>query len=317
LSAEAPKHPLRPDSSPEDYVTFYRLVGESQLEEAYYAKHSYALARHHLLSGLLRRHARKGEHLVDIGCASGYYSVRYVAAGGTALGVDIAQSSVDLAAARARRAGVEERCRFVTGDVRDLPVESASCDVVLATEVLEHVREQRESLAEMARVLRPGGTLVVSSPGAFDSLGTRDRMRLRNARDPEEGAVTVERLSQNEGIESFGIPHDSYFHDAFTFRGLQALVPPTLEIESLRSLWFVPPRTVTWFHLILDAISRRTGGRLHAPYDATPPAAGAPIEIPGPHGEVRAMMDWTRAMWRVPRVNQGGIGVLLVARRRG
>ena len=50
------------------------------------------------------------------------------------------------------------------GDLHDLPVDSGSFDVVLCTEVLEHVSRPENVLAEMARVLRPGGELVATVP---------------------------------------------------------------------------------------------------------------------------------------------------------
>jgi SAM-dependent methyltransferase len=49
-------------------------------------------------------------------------------------------------------------------DVTDLPVESETIDVVLCTEVLEHVPRPIEALIEMGRVLRPGGTALLSAP---------------------------------------------------------------------------------------------------------------------------------------------------------
>lgn len=52
----------------------------------------------------------------------------------------------------------------VFGDASRLPVRSSSVDAVLMLEVLEHLREPREALVEAARVLRPGGRLLLSIP---------------------------------------------------------------------------------------------------------------------------------------------------------
>jgi SAM-dependent methyltransferase len=311
-----PTHPLRPDESSADYLDFYRRIGAAQLEETYYTRHGYAVARYHLLFGLLASQAEAGSHLLDVGCASGYYAVRYALRGGRVTGTDVADASLQLASRRAQQAGVTDRCRFVPGDLRSLPFEDESFDCVLLTEVLEHVREQREALAEVTRVLRPGGILVLSSPGALDGLPTRRRIALRNASTPEEAGVEVPRLGQSDTVAAAGIEHEPYFHDAFTLPSVRALVPPELEVLRLKGLLFVPPRAVSYGFLISEALRRRMpGGRKRNP----PPLADQGselVEIPEPYAEVHALMSWTRLCWRVPGLREAGVGVLLVGRRR-
>jgi SAM-dependent methyltransferase len=62
------------------------------------------------------------------------------------------------------------------GDVCALPFPDASFDLVLATDVVEHVDDDRRALAEIARVLAPGGAVLITVP-TFPSLwGTQDRI---------------------------------------------------------------------------------------------------------------------------------------------
>lgn len=56
-----------------------------------------------------------------------------------------------------------------TGDIRALPLADASVDLLLATDVIEHVDEDKQAVAEILRVLRPGGTALITVP-AFPSL---------------------------------------------------------------------------------------------------------------------------------------------------
>lgn len=53
---------------------------------------------------------------------------------------------------------------FLEGDLRNLPLENASCDTVILTQVLEHVDDTQKSISEVNRVLKSGGTLIVSAP---------------------------------------------------------------------------------------------------------------------------------------------------------
>jgi SAM-dependent methyltransferase len=59
---------------------------------------------------------------------------------------------------------------MAVGDALDLPFASASFDRVIAAEVLEHVPDDRRALSELARVLRPGGTMAVTVPRWFPEL---------------------------------------------------------------------------------------------------------------------------------------------------
>ena len=161
---------LQPDANSPDFETFYDRIGAAQLEERYIAENEYAVARIHLVLDWLLPVARRGGRLLDIGCASGYYSVAFARAGGYATGVDISKASVRIAQRRAEAEGVADRCEFLHGDMRSLPIDDRLYDAVVMVEVLEHVREQEDAVAEAIRALRPGGILVLTTPHALDEL---------------------------------------------------------------------------------------------------------------------------------------------------
>jgi len=83
------------------------------------------------------------------------------------------------------------------GDVRALPFEDASFELVLATDILEHVADDGLALSEIARVLKPGGRMLITVP-AFDSLwGLQDEVahHLRRYRlPPIKSAVETDGL---------------------------------------------------------------------------------------------------------------------------
>jgi SAM-dependent methyltransferase len=60
----------------------------------------------------------------------------------------------------------------LVGDARNMPLSDASIDVVLITQVLEHIPEPIAVISEIRRVLKPGGTLLLSVPSIFPQHGS-------------------------------------------------------------------------------------------------------------------------------------------------
>jgi len=105
--------------------------------------------------------AAAGRTVLDVGCGTGYGTAAMAAAGAAhCTGVDVDADAVAQAGKRFGAANVA----FARGDATSLPFEDASFDLVTCFEVIEHVGEQRAVIAELARVLRPGGMMLISSP---------------------------------------------------------------------------------------------------------------------------------------------------------
>ncbi len=101
---------------------------------------------------------RSGAVLVDAGCGGGLLAPHVAGLGYRHVGVDLGRLGLVTAA----RHGVTP----VTGDVAALPLASGVADVVVAGEILEHVPDLPATVAELCRVLRPGGLLVVDTVNA-------------------------------------------------------------------------------------------------------------------------------------------------------
>ena len=93
---------------------------------------------------------------LDAACGTGRHARHLADRGHAVVGVD--GSPEMLARARAQ---VPDAC-FSQGDLRDLPLPSGAFDLVVCSLAFDHVADLREPVAELARVLRPGGRLVVS-----------------------------------------------------------------------------------------------------------------------------------------------------------
>lgn len=99
-----------------------------------------------------------GALVLDAACGTGRHAAWLAAEGFRTVGVDLTGAMVRRAAARAPRAS------FVHGDLGALPISSGSVDAAVCSLALCHVPELVPALLELARVLRPGGRLVVSDP---------------------------------------------------------------------------------------------------------------------------------------------------------
>jgi 2-polyprenyl-6-hydroxyphenyl methylase/3-demethylubiquinone-9 3-methyltransferase len=99
--------------------------------------------------------ASPGALLVDAGCGGGLLAPHVRAKGYRHLGVDLGRPALRQAAGQ----GVTP----VNGDVTALPLASAAAEVVAAGEILEHVTDLSGTVAEICRVLRPGGLVVLDT----------------------------------------------------------------------------------------------------------------------------------------------------------
>jgi 2-polyprenyl-6-hydroxyphenyl methylase / 3-demethylubiquinone-9 3-methyltransferase len=102
--------------------------------------------------------ARPSMVLVDAGCGGGLLAPHLAGKGYRHVGVDLRAAGLASAAAH----GVEPVC----GDVSALPLATGSADVVAAGEILEHVTDLPGTVAELCRVLRPGGLVVLDTVNA-------------------------------------------------------------------------------------------------------------------------------------------------------
>ena len=77
------------------------------------------------------------------------------------VGVDFSGAMLAIGLRKVRAAGLERRIRLVLGDAAEIPVASASCDGATIAFGIRNVAEPERALAELARVLRPGGRLAI------------------------------------------------------------------------------------------------------------------------------------------------------------
>lgn len=106
------------------------------------------------------------DSVLDVGCGNGIYTQWLGKKCGKAVGVDHNQKNLAWAKSEF------PECEFVFSNGENLPFKDESFGAVMLTEVLEHTRDDRATLQEIARVTRRGGTLLLSTPhrGLFAGL---------------------------------------------------------------------------------------------------------------------------------------------------
>ncbi|MDE2466322.1 MAG: class I SAM-dependent methyltransferase [Alphaproteobacteria bacterium] len=117
----------------------------------------------------------KGSSVLDVGCGDGALACAAASRGAQMSGVDPDPAMLDAARRRAEQAGV--KMDFREGRIEQLPFADASFDVVTAVTVLCFVADARGAMREMARVLRPGGRLVLGELGRWSPWAAIRRLR--------------------------------------------------------------------------------------------------------------------------------------------
>jgi SAM-dependent methyltransferase len=149
---------------------------------------------------------RAGDRLLDLGCGGGRHAFEAHRRGAHTVafdrnGGDTKDAAAMLAAMRlAGEAPADALGTAVNGDALALPFADGAFDRVIAAEVLEHVVDHGAAMAELARVLRPGGTLAVTVPRWFPEKVCWALAEEYHAPHVPDGHVRIYRRRQLTGL---------------------------------------------------------------------------------------------------------------------
>jgi SAM-dependent methyltransferase len=170
------------------------------------------------------RHCRDAR-VLDVACGTGY-GTRMLRHRGARWVVPVDVSLEALRFARARYA-----VSGVCADALRLPLASGSFDVVVSLETLEHVPDAEGFVAEISRVLAPGGSLVLSTPNAQLSDGTNPH-HLR-----EFTLEEIRDLLLQHGLARVGVSGQHWRLRGRPFRAVRGLRRMAWELERRNSVW--------------------------------------------------------------------------------
>ena len=107
----------------------------------------------------------EGKRVLDVACGEGYGAALLARHASHVTGVDISAQAVEHAK---KRYATLANAHFMCASCTSLPLDEASVDVAVTFETLEHIAEQADFLAELARVLKPDGVLILSCPNKLE-----------------------------------------------------------------------------------------------------------------------------------------------------
>ena len=158
------------DSVERDFLAFWAeklLDPRDPQNERWLGLEMQQIARGHTTASELAAHRPlEGARVLDVGCQTGGLVIAMASRGADVTGVDVDATLLEAAKIRAR-CHCANTARFIVSKAESLPFPSASFDVVTFVDVIEHVENADAALAEMARVLAPGGVLFLQGPNRF------------------------------------------------------------------------------------------------------------------------------------------------------
>ena len=156
----------------------------------------------------------EGERVLDLGCGGGIdvlLSARRVGQSGFAYGVDMTDEMLALARTNAANAGATN-VEFLKGTIEDVPLPDGAVDVVISNCVINLSTDKPTALAEMFRVLAPGGRIGISDVVAEDHLTPAERAERGSYVGCIAGALSKSEYLQGLAAAGFTDPTVEFTH---------------------------------------------------------------------------------------------------------
>lgn len=142
-------------------IEHYKSLYDNEIKSWWYR------VRRSLVSNIIKRYTKRNNlNILDVGCGTGALMLE-LSRFGNISGIDMAQTAIDFCKSR----GINN---VRLGNALDIPYEDNSFDVVLALDVIEHIKEDELAMRELKRVLKPNGILITFVPAFMILWGITD-----------------------------------------------------------------------------------------------------------------------------------------------
>lgn len=147
-----------------DYDAWHQRIHDADPQHEDAASPWYALVREYLgpVAGL---------RVLEVACGRGGFVRELLLAGARVTGCDFSLAALRIARAKIASAPAHLFAAVTQGDAQNLPFAADSFDVVISCETIEHLPDAPAALAEMYRVTRPGGKLLLTTPNYANLMG--------------------------------------------------------------------------------------------------------------------------------------------------
>ena len=203
-------------------------------------------ARTDRILALARRHAPAGGRILDVGCAQGNAAILLSEDGYRCVGLDLRPNFLRYA----QKKEEAPRVAWVVANGHELPFEPEAFDVVILAEILEHVAEPDDLMVKALRWVKPGGSVICTTP---NGRGLRNR-----ALPPYfEAAKDIDDLKARQ----FGPAGEDHLF-AIRPSELRRLVPPDADLHlevAVSELWSRPTSFLArwrWTARAVETVSR-------------------------------------------------------------
>jgi len=167
----------------------------------------------------LRKLAGPDVTLLDVGCCDGVYTIPWrKMGGGPAVGLDIAEGFLEQATILQKQEGIDG-VKFVVGDIQDESINIGGFDVVLMSEVLEHLNHPNAAMRNVRKHVKERGSLILTVPTPACQIMPALGFRLRYIRGLLARRVREELILctddipyiRNAGLGGYLFRHDAYW----------------------------------------------------------------------------------------------------------
>lgn len=175
----------------------------------------------------------KDKVVLDIACGSGYGTNQLLESGAKKVfGVDISEETISYC----KEKYTNKELEFTVGDVKRIPLEDKSIDVVVSFETIEHVGEEDQKifLKEVKRVLTSEGIFIVSTPNSL-VYGKGNEFHLKEL-DPQEFAVILKSNFKNTELFYQDNVESSYVYSQETLEKANNKLGISKKVETIKSI---------------------------------------------------------------------------------